>query len=62
MPITGTDVTAGDLPYRTAVGDGLSGPIAGANKLWLSIWSGETIKAYDEYNMFESLVDSKTIS
>lgn len=62
MPITGTDVTAGDLPYRTAVGDGLSGPIAGANKLWLSIWSGETIHAYDEYNMFESLVDSKTIS
>lgn len=62
MPITGHNTPAGDLPYRTAVGDGLLGPIAGANKLWLSIWSGETIHAYDEYNMFESIVDSKTIS
>lgn len=62
MPITGTDVTADNLPYRTDAAAGLSGPIVGANKLWLSIWSGETIHAYDEYNMFESLVDSKTIS
>lgn len=62
MPITGTDVTADNLPYRTDAAAGISGPIAGANKLWLSIWSGETIHAYDEYNMFESLVDSKTIS
>ena len=62
MPITGTDITADNLPYRTDVAAGISGPIAGANKLWLSIWSGETIHAYDEYNMFESLVDSKTIS
>lgn len=63
MAITSADnITAVELPYRTAVGDGLSGPISGVNKLWLSIWSGETIHAYDEYNMFESLVDSKTIS
>jgi hypothetical protein len=63
MAITSADnITAVEFPYRTAVSDGLLGPIAGANKLWLSIWSGETIHAYDEYNMFESLVDSKTIS
>lgn len=63
MPIDGgADINQENLPYRTNVDAGLSGPIAGANKLWLSIWSGETIHAYDEYNMFESLVDSKTIS
>lgn len=62
MALSGLDVTAGELPYRTDVAAGLAGPIAGTNKLWLSIWSGETIHAYDEYNMFESLVDSKTIS
>ena len=63
MPVTGSDnINEANLPYRTDVAAGISGPIAGANKLWLSIWSGETIHAYDEYNMFESLVDSKTIS
>jgi len=63
MPISGNaDINEANLPYRTDVTAGLAGPIAGANKLWLSIWSGETIHAYDEYNMFESLVDSKTIS
>jgi len=63
MAVAGqADITADNFPYRTDVALGLSGPIAGANKLWLSIWSGETIHAYDEYNMFESLVDSKTIS
>lgn len=62
MPVTGHPVTADNLPFRNAVESGILGPVAGANKLWLSIWSGETIHAYDEYNMFESLVDSKTIS
>jgi hypothetical protein len=62
MPSTGHDVGADNLPYRTATDAGIAGPIAGANKLWLSVWSGETIHAYDEYNMFESLVDAKTIS
>jgi hypothetical protein len=63
MAITSADIlTAAEFPYRTDVAAGLSGPVLGANKLWLSIWSGETIHAYDEYNMFESLVDSKTIS
>lgn len=53
---------AADLVMRTSTSAGLSGPLNGANKLWLPIWSGEVIHAYDEYNMFESLVDSKTIS
>lgn len=52
----------GDLVYRDSLTAGISGPLAGANKLWLSIWSGETIHAYDEYNMFESLVESRVIS
>jgi hypothetical protein len=63
MAVAGqADITADNFPYRTDVAGGILGPIVGANKLWLSIWSGETIHAYDEYNMFESLVDSKTIS
>jgi hypothetical protein len=51
-----------DMVYRTSTSAAVAGPLAGANKLWLSIWSGETIHAYDQYNMFEALVDSKTIS
>lgn len=37
---------------------------SGANppgKLWQPVWSGEVIHAYDEYNIFEPLVTSKTI-
>lgn len=60
--MAGDPLGTGDLVYRDSLTAGISGPLAGANKLWLSIWSGETIHAYDEYNMFESLVDSKTIS
>lgn len=56
------NILAGNLPYRDAVGDGLMGPLAGKNKLWLPVWSGEVIHAYDEYNVFESLVDTRTIS
>ena len=56
------DLAAGDLVYRSNVDAGISGPITGANKLWLSVWSGEVMHAYDAYNMFESLVESRTIS
>ena len=55
-------------PYRYAEGT----PTSSANwaggsdnnrgKLWLPIWSGEVIRAYDEYNIFEGLVTSKTIA
>lgn len=60
MPLD--DLANGDLAYRANNTAAISGPLAGANKLWLSIWSGETIHAYDAYNMFESLVDSRTIN
>jgi hypothetical protein len=39
----------------------LGGP-SGANKLWLPVWSGEVITAYDHYRVFEPLVTAKTIS
>jgi hypothetical protein len=61
MAIT-SDLAGTDLVMRTGVTDGISGPLTGANKLWLPIWSGEVIHAYDEYNVFEQLVDSKTIT
>jgi hypothetical protein len=32
------------------------------SKLWLPIWSGEVIHAYDQYNKFEGMVDSKNIT
>ena len=33
-----------------------------AGKLWLPIWSGEVLHAYDEYRSFEPLVTSKSIA
>lgn len=30
--------------------------------LWIPTWSGEVLHAYDQYNMFESMVDSRTIA
>jgi hypothetical protein len=62
----GADFPAGGggLTYRSssAASDGISGSNATGGKLWLPIWAGEVINAYDEYNMFESLVGSKTIA
>jgi len=49
-----------DMGYRSST----TAATSGANppgKLWLPVWSGEVIHAYDEYNMFEGLVNSKTI-
>ena len=68
------DLTNTDMAYRidTAAAtsgvnpgvapDGDQSGIAGAGKLWLPIWSGEVLHAYDEYRMFEPMVTSKTIS
>jgi hypothetical protein len=39
-----------------------SNTLAEGGKLWLPIWSGEVIHAYDEYNKFEGMVDTRTIS
>ena len=49
-----------ELPYRSST----TAQTSGANppgKLWLPIWSGEVINAYDEFNQFESMVTSRTI-
>lgn len=50
-----------DMAYRT--GYGATNDTAGASaKLWLPIWSGEVLHAYDEYRSFEPMVTSKTIA
>ena len=39
-----------------------TGGAAGTDKLWLPIWSGEVIRAYDHYRIFEPMVESRVIS
>ena len=56
------NLTAGEMVYRASETAATSGTAGAASKMWLPIWSGEVIHAYDEYNVLESLVDSKTIS
>ena len=51
----------GQMAYRD--GFGPTNDTAGANaKLWLPIWSGEVLHAYDEYRSFEPMVTAKTIA
>ena len=61
----------GNIDYATNTMYGLnakadksqtSGGSAGTDKLWLPIWSGEVIRAYDQYRMFKPLVESRSIS
>ncbi|CAB4189537.1 hypothetical protein UFOVP1192_2 [uncultured Caudovirales phage] len=55
------NVIAADISLpRTGISDGISG--ANPNKLWLPLWSGEVIHAYDQYNMFESMVTTKSLT
>ena len=49
-------------PYRTTMDGSTLGGSAGTNKLWLPIWSGEVMYAYDQYRVFEPLVESRTIA
>jgi hypothetical protein len=60
------NLTAADLVLRTDTTAQPSGPFptgnAGANKLWLPLWSGEVINAYDQYNVFENLITTKTLT
>jgi hypothetical protein len=63
MPITGDNIAANDFSLvRTAVGAAPAGGAAGANKLWLPLWSGEVINTYDQYNVFENLITTKTLA
>lgn len=56
------NLTPSELAYRST----LAGPtdsVAGADaKLWLPIWSGEVLHAYDEYKSFEPMVTAKSIA
>lgn len=62
MAVTGHDVTAANLPYRSDVAALTSGGIGGTSKLWLPAWSGMVILAYDKYRNLEPLVDSRVVS
>ena len=60
--------TPGTMYGRTAEFPGANslvsttGGVAGDNKLWLPIWSGEVMRAFDQYRMFEPMVESRSIS
>lgn len=41
---------------HTSAGAAVSGGSTALNKLWLPLWSGEVINAYDQYNIFEHLI------
>jgi hypothetical protein len=60
--VAGTNVNAANAPYRTDMATATSGSNTTGGKLWIPIWSGEVIHAYDQYNKFEGMVDSRTIS
>jgi hypothetical protein len=60
MPLD--NIAAGDLVFRASNSAATSGGNLGQNKLWLPLWSGEVINAYDQYNMFENMVTTRTIS
>ena len=54
------DVTRWGVNNATAQTGALS-DITDSN-LWIPTWSGEVLHAYDEYNMFEKMVDSRVIT
>lgn len=57
MAYTGNNVGASDFSLtHTTIGAAVSGGTAPLNKLWLPLWSGEVINAYDQYNIFEHLI------
>ena len=60
--MAGDPLAATDLVLRTSLTDGPVGNYTGANKLWLPLWSGEVINAYDQYNIFENLISSKSLT
>lgn len=48
--------TAGGLAPTTG------GATGGTDKMWLPIWSGEVMRAFDQYRMFEPMVESRSIA
>lgn len=52
-PDGGSAASVTSIPTSNASGD---------PNYWLPIWSGEVLNAYSEYNMFENLVQSDTIT
>jgi hypothetical protein len=63
MAFNSTNIIAADFTLpRTAVGDNTSGGNLSLNKLWLPLWSGEVINAYDQFNMFENMITNKTLT
>lgn len=56
--------TPGTMYGRTAADQvtATTGGAEGTNKLWLPIWSGEVLRAYDHYRVFEPMVESRSIS
>lgn len=65
-PSSSTATQLGSWPLGGQAASSSSIPsVSNANNLdpdyWLPIWSGEVINAYDQYNMFESLVSTETI-
>lgn len=63
MAFSGTNITNTDFSTaRTDNAHFASGGTAGLNKLWLPLWSGEVIHAYDQYNMFESVLNTKSLT
>lgn len=57
MAYTGNNIGASDFSLtHTTTSAAVSGGSAPLNKLWLPLWSGEVINAYDQYNIFEHLI------
>lgn len=56
------DLANGNVSYRADNTASTTGGVAGNNKLWLPLWSGEVINAYDQFNMFEALVTTKALA
>lgn len=61
-PAGNNNLGATDMVFRASTTAATTGGTLGQNKLWLPLWSGEVINAYDQYNMFENMVTTRTIS
>lgn len=63
MAFTGSNIAIADMsfPHVTAASNNTPGGSTALNKLWLPLWSGEVIHAYDQVNMFESMITTKPL-